>query len=124
MNINNLNSLYGNVTTSSLSALSGVTPAATSGSPSSIPPAGAAATASISTPGQFFSEMQQLSQQDPAEFKAVAAKVSAAMQTAAGQTSGPQATFLTHLANQFSQAAQTGTLQPPQGAPAVQGTTG
>src|ERR1017187_5940613 len=64
--------------------------------------------------------MQQLAQQNPTEFKAVAAQVAAAFQNAASQTSGPQAQFLTKLANQFSQAAQTGSLQPPQGAQSAQ----
>lgn len=77
---------------------------------------GPAATATLSTPGQLFGELQQLSQQDPAKFKAVAAQLATTFQNAASQASGPQAQFLTQLANQFTQAAQTGTLQPPQGA--------
>jgi hypothetical protein len=75
-----------------------------------------AASTSISTPGQFFSEMQQLSQSNPTEFKTVAADVAKTFQTAASQASGPQAQLLTNLANQFTQAAQTGSLQAPQGA--------
>jgi len=81
---------------------------------SSIPPAGGAATASISTPAQFFSELQQLSQQDPTQFKAVAAQLATSFQNAASQTSGPQAKFLGNLANQLNQASQTGSLQPAQ----------
>lgn len=108
----NVNSIFGN---SPLTSAGSVGAAGTS-TPSSIPPPmGGAASASISTPGQFLSEMQQLSQQNPTEFKVVAAQVAASFQNAASQTSGPQAKFLSSLANQFSQAAQTGSLQPPQG---------
>jgi len=73
------------------------------------------------------SQMQQLSQTNPSEFKAVAAQVATVFQNAAAQASGPQAQLLSGLANQFSQAAQTGTLQAPQAsAPAssVQGAQG
>ncbi len=113
MNVNNLASLLGNSATS-LAATVGA--ATGNGSTSSIPPPMAgASTASISTPGQFMSEMQQLSQQNPTEFKSVAAQVATAFQNAASQASGPEAKLLTSLANMFSQAAQTGTLQPPQG---------
>ncbi len=97
-------------------------------SPSSIPPPmTGAASASISTPGQFFSEMQQLSQQNPTAFKSVAAEVATSFQNAASQASGPQAQLLNKLANQFSQASETGSLQPPQGGQspqAVQGSQG
>jgi hypothetical protein len=75
-----------------------------------------AASTSISTPGQFFSEMQQLSQSNPTEFKTVAAAVAKSFQTAASQATGSQAQFLNNLANQFTQAAQTGTMPSPQGA--------
>jgi hypothetical protein len=113
----NVNNLYGSLGSSSLTNVGSVATVGTTASPSSIPPAmGGAASASISTPGQFLSEMQQLSQQNPTEFKAVAAQVATSFQNAASQASGPQARFLTNLANQFSQAAQTGSLQPPQGA--------
>jgi hypothetical protein len=87
---------------------------------------GGAASTSISTPGQFFSEMQQLSQQNPTEFKTVAAAVATTFQNAASQASGSQAQLLSNLANPFSQAAQTGSLQapqaPPSGSQAAQGT--
>jgi hypothetical protein len=120
----NINSLYGSIasmpTTTSTGAVS-----PSSASISSIPPPiGGAATASISTPGQFLSQMQELSQQNPTEFKAVAAQVATSFQNAASQASGSQAQFLTNLANQFSQAAQTGSLQPPQGAQSAQAPQG
>jgi hypothetical protein len=84
---------------------------------SSIPPpgAGAAATVNVSTPGQFFSQLQSLSQSNPSEFKTVAASLAQNFEKAASSTSGPQAKFLSHLADQFSQAAQTGQLESSQG---------
>jgi hypothetical protein len=111
----NINNLYGNLGNSPLTNVGSVGAVGTSNAGvSSIPPATGAATASISAPGQFFSELQQLSQQDPAKFKAVAAQLATSFQSAASQASGPQAKMLGGLANQLSQAAQTGTLQPPQ----------
>jgi hypothetical protein len=118
----NVNNLYGSPGSSPLTNVgsAGAVGTSTPGV-SSIPPAmGGAATAQISTPGQFLSDMQQLSQQNPAEFKAVAAQVATSFQNAASQTSGPQAQVLNNLANQFSQAAQTGSLQAPQGTQAGQ----
>ena len=122
----NVNNLYGNLSNSPLTNVGSVGAVGTSTpSMSSIPPAmGGAATAAISTPGQFFSEMQQLSQQNPAEFKAVAAQVATSFQNAASQTSGPQAQVLNNLANQLNQAAQTGSLQAPQGPQVAQATSG
>lgn len=116
MNVSN--NLFGNVGTSLLSNVGSTGSVTTNtSSPSSIPPpmTGAAST-SISTPGQFFSEMQQLSQSNPTEFKTVAAAVAKSFQTAASQATGSQAQFLNNLANQFTQAAQTGTMPSPQGA--------
>ncbi len=74
MNVSN--NLFGNIGSSLLSNVGSTAATTTTASPSSIPPpmAGAAST-SISTPGQFFSEMQQLSQSNPTEFKTVAAAV-------------------------------------------------
>jgi hypothetical protein len=60
-------------------------------------------------------QLQQLSQQNPTEFRAVATQLATNFRNAAGQASGQQAQFLSNLANQFSQAAQTGQLQPPSG---------
>lgn len=119
----NISSLFGNVNATPASNVGAVNTSSTNGVSSVPPPMGGAATAEISTPGQFLSAMQQLSQQNPTEFKAVAAQVAASFQNAASQTSGPQAQFLTQLANQFTQAAQTGTLSPtsPQGVQGAQG---
>jgi hypothetical protein len=119
----NINGIYGNSAASQVANIGSVSPSTTSpASPTST--SGAAATATISTPGQLFGELQQLSQQDPSKFKAVAAQLASTFQNAASQASGPQAQFLTQLANQFTQASQTGTLQPPQGAQGSQGAGG
>jgi hypothetical protein len=63
--------------------------------------------------------MQQLSQQNPSEFKAVAAQVATLFQSAASRASGSQAQFLTNLANQFAQSAQTGSLEASPGDPSA-----
>jgi hypothetical protein len=111
----NVNSIYGNLASSTVA---GATAAATTATSSStVTPwwdTGASSSSSISTPAQFFSEMQQLAQQNPSEFKTVAAEVATTFQNAASKATGQQAQVLTHLANMFTQAAQTGTLQAPQ----------
>jgi hypothetical protein len=90
----NVNNLYGSLGSSSLTNVGSVGAVGTPASPSSIPPAmGGAASASISTPGKFLCEMQQLSQQNPTEFKAVAAQVATSFQNAARQASGPKRSF-------------------------------
>jgi hypothetical protein len=110
----NISSLYGSLGGAAMANVSTAATAATQvgASPSSAPPAtGGAASASISTPGQFMSEMQQLSQSNPTEFKAVASQVAASFQSAASQATGQQAQVLSGLASTFTQAAQTGSLQ-------------
>ena len=83
--------------------------------PGSIAPtSGGVSTATISTPGQLFSDLQQLSQTNPTQFKAVASQLAASFQSAAGQATGPDAQALSSLADRFNQAAQTGSLQPAQ----------
>lgn len=119
----NINNVYGNVATTPTAPAAAITqaPAPTS---SVVSGSGPAATTTLSTPGQLYGELQQLSQQDPAKFKAVAAQLATNFQNAASQATGPQAQFLTQLASQFTQAAQTGTLQPPQSAQGVNGAGG
>jgi hypothetical protein len=78
---------------------------------------GAAATALISTPGQFYSELQALAQ-NPAQFKSLAAQVARLFENAASKASGSEAQVLADLASRFSLAAQTGVLPPPGGAQA------
>src|SRR5580692_6722956 len=89
--------------TSPLAAPTSVT--STQGSPSSIPPPmqGGSSTSSISSPAQLFSQLQQLSQSDPALFKTVASQLATSFQNAASQASGPAAKFLTNLSNMFTQ---------------------
>lgn len=82
-----------------------------------LPAAGGAATALISTPGQFYSELQGLAQ-NPAKFRSVAAQVALLFEAAASKASGSEAQVLADLANRFSLAAQTGVLPPPGGAQA------
>jgi hypothetical protein len=81
-------------------------------SPSSIPPpvGGAAASANISKPGELFSKLQQLSQQDPAKFKQVAGQIGAELKTAANASGN---TALSKLADQLTQASQSGSLTDP-----------
>jgi len=111
----NVPGLYGTYPATPVTASSAVSPSGTVVGGGATPSlGGGAATVTISTPGKFFSEMQYLSQQDPGEFKAVAAQVATNFQTAANQAVGVEAQFLTHLANQFTRAAQTGSLQPPE----------
>jgi hypothetical protein len=119
----NINNVYGNIATAPTTGIDAITQAGGVGS-TAASGSGPAATASLSTPGQLFGELQQLSQQNPAQFKAVAAQLATTFQNAASQASGPQAQFLTQLANQFTQASQTGTLQPPPGAQGSQGVGG
>jgi hypothetical protein len=114
----NINNVYGNIATAPTAAAAAITqaPVPTSSVASG---SGPASTTTLSTPGQLYGQLQQLSQQDPATFKAVAAQLATHFQNAASQATGPQAQFLTQLASQFTQAAQTGTLQPPQSAQGV-----
>jgi hypothetical protein len=109
-------SSIGNNGISNVNATSSITNTTTSSGAGSVPPPGTgpAATVSMSTPGQFFSQLQSLSQSNPTEFKTVAASLAKNFANAASSASGPQANFLNHLADQFSQAAQTGQLESPQ----------
>lgn len=111
-----IQNISGGISTYQTSDINAVNTSTTSAS--SVPPAMAGAeTASISTPGQFFSELQQLSQSNPTEFKQVASQLATSFQNAASSATGADAKRLTALANSLSQASQTGTLQPPQPPP-------
>ena len=65
--------------------------------------------AAISGPGQFFSQLQQMSAQNPAQFKQVMAEMAQKADSTA-QTIGnsTQAQQLEAMAGRFEQAAQTG----------------
>lgn len=116
----NINSVYGNIATTPATSVDAIPQTSGTSGPAASA-SGPAATTSFSAPGQLFSELQQLSQQNPTEFKSVASQLATTFQNAASQATGSQAQFLTQLSNQFTQAAQTGTLQPP---PSAQGTQG
>jgi hypothetical protein len=100
---------------------------------SSIPPPPGAASSSISQQGSMFSQLQQLSQQDPTRFKEVMTEMAKALRTDASQQTGPAADRLTQMASRMDQAASSGDVsqlapqQPqatPQGAAAYQGASG
>lgn len=121
----NVNSLYGSIGTQGTTGTDAIQPTTSNGSvDGSATSIGPAASATISTPGQFFSQLQQLAQTDPTQFKQVAAQLATNFQNAAGQATGPQAKFLSNLADQFNQAAQTGTMPAPQAPQGAQGAGG
>jgi hypothetical protein len=67
--------------------------------------------ASLSSAGQFLSQLQQLQSQDPAKLKEILTGIAGQFQSAAkqaGQT--PEGQLLTNLANSFQKAADTGDL--------------
>jgi hypothetical protein len=100
---------------SSTNAVSDVQNTSASKRQSSIPPAmgaGPAATKNISQGGGLMGKLQQLLQQDPAKFKEIVTKMAADVKTAAGKATGDQASFLTKLADNLSQAASTGSMAP------------
>jgi hypothetical protein len=77
---------------------------------------GAAAQTQVSPLGELMSKLQQLQQQDPAQFKQVAGQLATSLQQAAQQSGNGNSGFLSQLASGLQQAAQTGempTLQPP-----------
>jgi hypothetical protein len=77
-----------------------------------------AASANVSKPGELMSKLSQLLQQDPAKFKQVTQQISDELKSAAQNASGPQASFLNKLSENFAQASSSGSLsslQPPQG---------
>jgi hypothetical protein len=89
----------------------------TANAPGSVSGTSAGDSVSISGPGKLFGQLQQLQAQSPAEFQQVTGQIAAQLQTAAQQSSGVQANFLTNLANKFQTASTTGNvsvLQPPQ----------
>ncbi len=108
-----IQNIYGSIATTQTSDVSAIGTSTTAAG-SVPPPVGGAESATISTPGQLFSELQQLSQSDPTKFKAVAGQLATSFQNAAANATGPEAKMLTNLANTFSAASQSGTLQPPQ----------
>ncbi len=102
----NVNSIVSQ--TQPLSLLSSLQPqktslAATIGAPSD------SVSANLSSLGQFFAELKQLSTQNPAEFKKITAEIAQKLDTQAQNTSDPtQAAQLKAIAGRFDQASQTG----------------
>jgi hypothetical protein len=102
----NVNSIVSQ--TQSLSLLSSLQPQTTSllgsiGAPSD------SIGANLSSLGQFFSELKQLSTQNPSEFKKITAEISQKLDAQAQNTSDPtQAAQLKVLASRFDQASNTG----------------
>jgi len=82
-----------------------------------IPPWNGETVTQISKQALFFSQLQQLSAQDPSQFRAVAAGLAVTFQSAAGRTSGSPADELASVAMQLSAAAKSGALAPKPGVP-------
>jgi hypothetical protein len=86
--------------------------------PSAISPTNALASADaangvnvdISKPGQLFSQLSSLAQNDPDQFKAVSADIAQKLKDAAGSASGGQADFLNKIADRFQSASQSGNV--------------
>jgi hypothetical protein len=77
---------------------------------SSAPPAGgAAASARFSKPGELFSKLQQLADQDPEKLKEVAGKIADSLHQAAAKAGGA-GSFLEKLASSFDEVAKSGDL--------------
>jgi hypothetical protein len=76
----------------------------------SVATSGAASDGSaLSNPAQFFSQLQQLSAQDPTDFKNITAQIAQQLTTASENSTDPnQAAFLKTLAGNFQSASQTG----------------
>jgi len=116
-----LSSLFSN--SSALSSLQGVSSLLQSGQTQQSGQVGdsdaASDAAGISQASQFLSKLEQLKQQDPAQFKEVPSQIADKLAAAAQQqTQGADSQFLTQLADKFRNAAQTGDLnqlQPPAG---------
>jgi hypothetical protein len=113
----NINSVGSSNTLASLIQTNSTTGGSSSSATSST---GAATQTHVSPLGELMSKLQQLQQQDPAQFKQVAGQLATSLQQAA-QQSGDSNGFLSQLANGLQQAAQTGqmpTFQPPTAASA------
>ena len=94
----------------------GLSPTSTpSSAPNSTGTTGSAAgqdSASVSSPGQFLGELQQLQSQSPAGFKQVTSQIASQLQTAAQQTTGHAREYLSNLASEFHAVSSSGNLNP------------
>jgi len=69
----------------------------------------------VSDPGMLFTQLQSLSQQNPAEFKKITTQVAQQLQAAGASASkisagSPQATVLNQMASNFQNASKTGSF--------------
>ncbi|HEY2736671.1 MAG TPA: hypothetical protein VGI70_21875 [Polyangiales bacterium] len=71
-----------------------------------------ASTVQLSQPGELFKKLSDLSQSDPAAFKATVQKISDSLKTEAANADPQDAARLNKLSDAFAQAAQTGDLSP------------
>jgi hypothetical protein len=71
---------------------------------------GEQAGASLSGPGQFFSQLQALEKSDPAKAGQVLGDIASKLRDRASKATGIQAASLSELADKFQQAAKTGDL--------------
>lgn len=62
----------------------------------------------LSQAAEFFSNLQNLSQTDSAQFKQLTAQISSQLQAAASSATGSAQSFLSNLSSQFNTASQTG----------------
>jgi len=85
-------------------ALSSQTSSASSSSSTQTSSTGSASdSTSVSGPGQLFSELEQLSKSNPADFKTVTASISQELKAAANSSSNAQqASFLNQMASNFA----------------------
>jgi hypothetical protein len=64
---------------------------------------------SVSNPGKLFNELEQLSKQNPAEFKRITAQIAQQLQDAAKNTTdSSEANFLNQMASNFEAASKSG----------------
>jgi hypothetical protein len=83
---------------------------------------GASSSASISGPGQLFSNLQQLQSQNSTEFTQIVNQIASQIQSASQSVQGPLSQYLQSLSNSFQNVANTGDLNqlqqtPPLGPP-------
>lgn len=102
MDISTLQSLY------SSSGIAGIATNASGVSPSGTAAVSDAYSVDVSQPGQLLSQLQNLAQTDPAQFKQVTANIAQQLQQAASSATGKQAEVLNDLAARFQSASQSG----------------
>ena len=110
----------GLTTLSSLYSTRSASSASTAQSQEVSSPFGDSSTSTISGPGKWMQELAELQQSDPDKFKEVTSAIAQKLSDEASSATGGDAKFLGELADQFSQASETGdlsALKPPGGPP-------